>query len=941
MKKSLFLLLFAMSLTLSSVAQLSWSKKEHDFGSSQKDVPMAYEFRYINYSANPVSINFMKSSSYCLIPKWTKAIVQPNEQGSILITYTPNRDGHYNETLKVFLDNNTYPEELFIVGVVGDTDFNNTNEPALTGNKPVRNTTTLTPPILTENGTPNKPTDNIPNRTPKVNRTETETFTPTPTPEKERQAAPPIKPINNGTASTGKLESVIAPNYIGDESLNTAVNERYLSDREKAMVKEINLIRSNPQAYIAVVEAYIKYMKADDLNDGFYKDEISVAEELIAELKKTPKLSILKPSEGIYRAAKIHGDAAKKIGSLEHEGADGSWPWDRVKKYDTNMVDGGENIVGGLSDIRKAVLTLLIDSGIEGRGHRTALLYPDWTHIACYEVGKIGDMPYMWLQNFGQEKATNTSIIPSKTEAPIVTSEPSVPVPSSYADENYDVDTRTKPGKYNKPNNSTENIPNKPQKNASNSGSVQTEDAFETAEVASKPESTNSPTIPNPPAATTTVGINNLAINMIPPEKAHTAKKATYMSNREQEMIAEINFLRMNPKDYAKVIEAYIAFMEMEITKEESASIFFNKEIKSAKELLELLNKMQPLSRLNPHQAMYVGAKVHGEYGKSSGNLEKEGSDGSMPNNRILKYANDMIDGDENLPGGTSNIRYSIIKLLIDKEDYNRTQRKILLNPNWDYIAIYEVGKVGNMHYWVQDFGQAKPEAKPMFDKESETGSADDNHVLGYAESKTYTETIISTEIQPAANILNTHNVAYLSTREQMFLREINFLRSNPKEYVTIMTNYISILEKKKRENPNQATNYEERIEAATFIKNQLMKMNSVSILEPNQNIYEAAYSHGQDCKKSNTLMHWGSDGTNTWQRLQKELPTIKDGDQCLVGDADDVRESVLNVLIDHAVFNRNQEIVLLKPNWTIFGITEVGTVGKRKNCWVITLGEL
>jgi uncharacterized protein YkwD len=937
MKKSLFLLLFAMFLTLSSVGQLSWSKKEHDFGSSQKNVPMAYRFQYINYSANPVTINFMKSSSYCLIPKWTTAVVQPNEQGSILITYTPSRDGHYNETLKIFLDNNSYPQELFVIGVVGDGDFKNTNQPALTGYQPklnrVETANLSTASIPIESPVPNKlNTETVPNRTVRPAVVEVTT-------------SPQLKPINRDLTltsnNTGKLETAIAPNYIGSENLNTAVNERYLSYREKAMIKEINLIRFNPQAYIAVVEEYVRYMKADNLNGDFYKDEISVAQELIMELKNTPTLSILKPSEGIYRGAKIHGDAAKIHGSVDHQGQDGSFPWDRVKKYDKSMADGGENIVGGLSDIRKAVLILLIDSGIKGRGHRAALLYSGWTHVACYEVGEVGDMPYVWLQNFGQERENGISTIPAKSEESIPPSEPSLPVPSSYADENYDVDIRTKPGKYNNTNSSVGNIPDKPKKNPSNNNSsISTDYTPESAVEPLKSTSINSPTVSNPPA-TTTVGTNNLAVNMIPPKKAYTAQKATYMSNREQEMIAEINFLRMNPKDYATVIEAYITFMEMEIIKDESAGIFFNKEIKSAKELLELLDKIQPLSPLNPHEGMYVGAKVHAEYGKSSGNLEKEGSDGSMPNNRILKYAKDIINGDENLPRGTSNIRYSIIKLLIDKDDYNRTQRKILLNPNWDYIAIYEVGKVGNMHYWVQDFGQAKPEAKPMFDEEIEMENTGDKDLFGYAESKTYTETIISTEIQPEANVLNINKAFYLSTREQMFLREINFLRSNPKEYVTIMNSYIRILEKKKQENPNHATNYEQRIEAATFIKNELIKTNSVRILQPNQNIYQAAYLHGQDCKKSSTLTHWGSDETNTWQRLLKELPTIKDGDQCLIGDADDVRESVLNVLIDHAIFNRNQEIILLKPNWTIFGITEVGTVGKRKNCWVITLGEL
>ena len=132
---------------------------------------------------------------------------------------------------------------------------------------------------------------------------------------------------------------------------------------------------------------------------------------------------------------------------------------------------------------------------------------------------------------------------------------------------------------------------------------------------------------------------------------------------------------------------------------------------------------------------------------------------------------------------------------------------------------------------------------------------------------------------------------------------------------------------------------YNKRIEAAKFIKEELAKAKSKPILKSNADLYKAAYQHGQDCKKSYSLTHWGSDGSNTWQRLQKNAPNIKDGDQCLVGNTDDIRESVINILIDHALYSRNRENTLLKANWTNFAASAVGDVGKRKDCWVITFG--
>ncbi len=187
------------------------------------------------------------------------------------------------------------------------------------------------------------------------------------------------------------------------KGIDTARKANYMTSQEKDMIKEINLVRSNPKGYIPIVENYIKQQEAslENMISGqkYVKDEIKTAKELIKELKKTPSVSILLPHEGVYKAAKKHGQEGKRKGSLNHVGNDGLWPWDRIKKY-AKLGNGGENLVGGLSNVRESVLLLLVDSGIEGRGHRKALLNPQWKYVACYYVGTVGDMPHYWVQNF-------------------------------------------------------------------------------------------------------------------------------------------------------------------------------------------------------------------------------------------------------------------------------------------------------------------------------------------------------------------------------------------------------------------------------------------------------------------------------------------------------------------------------------------------------------
>lgn len=191
-------------------------------------------------------------------------------------------------------------------------------------------------------------------------------------------------------------------NTSNSESVNRTKND-YMTEREKEMIQEINLVRSNPKGYVEYVEKYIQELKTDRWSDAsMIGDEIKTAKELIRELNKTASMSTLQPHKGLYKASKNHGDEGKKKGSLDHQGSNESWPWDRGKKYAPDLSDSNENLVGGPDNVRRSVMILLVDSGIEGRGHRKNILNPEWKYVACYEVGQVGDMPYYWIQMFGK-----------------------------------------------------------------------------------------------------------------------------------------------------------------------------------------------------------------------------------------------------------------------------------------------------------------------------------------------------------------------------------------------------------------------------------------------------------------------------------------------------------------------------------------------------------
>lgn len=222
-----------------------------------------------------------------------------------------------------------------------------------------------------------------------------------------------------------------------DASLNTAAKAVYMKADEKEMIYEINRLRSNPARYAKLfIAPLIKNAKETFEKDGkgyrnysittsFYNDikkydttyfyaneeEFKAVESLYDTLLKLTTLSVLLPDEGIYKACIKHGKDQAPTGNVTHNGTDGSWPWDRIKKFSPSMEDGNENIaMDGMFVInaRSIVLLLLIDSGIGGYGHRYNLLNKNWTHAACYVIPAELIPGNWWIQDFGK-KRTNKS----------------------------------------------------------------------------------------------------------------------------------------------------------------------------------------------------------------------------------------------------------------------------------------------------------------------------------------------------------------------------------------------------------------------------------------------------------------------------------------------------------------------------------------------------
>ncbi len=164
----------------------------------------------------------------------------------------------------------------------------------------------------------------------------------------------------------------------------------FLSPLEHAVVSEINKARTAPKGYASLLEQYKKYydkklLKLPGEIPILTKEGARAAVEAIRFLRSAKPVPPMHPSKGMSMGAKDHATDQGSSGSSQHQGSDGSQPWDRVNRYGTWEKSIAENIACGSDKARNIVVFLIIDDGVSSRGHRKNIFNPDFRviGIAC------------------------------------------------------------------------------------------------------------------------------------------------------------------------------------------------------------------------------------------------------------------------------------------------------------------------------------------------------------------------------------------------------------------------------------------------------------------------------------------------------------------------------------------------------------------------------
>ena len=146
---------------------------------------------------------------------------------------------------------------------------------------------------------------------------------------------------------------------------------------ERAILDETNLARTAPAHYASYLERLLPWFDGDRLrypgssvailtNEG-----ADAVREAILFLRLQEPVPVLTWADGLWRASRDHAQDQGRSGGTGHVGGDGSTLDKRIDRYGRWLETAAENIDYGSATARDVVISLIVDDGVAGRGHRT------------------------------------------------------------------------------------------------------------------------------------------------------------------------------------------------------------------------------------------------------------------------------------------------------------------------------------------------------------------------------------------------------------------------------------------------------------------------------------------------------------------------------------------------------------------------------------------
>jgi uncharacterized protein YkwD len=162
----------------------------------------------------------------------------------------------------------------------------------------------------------------------------------------------------------------------------------------------------------------------------------------------------------------------------------------------------------------------------------------------------------------------------------------------------------------------------------------------------------------------------------------------------------------------------------------------------------------------------------------------------------------------------------------------------------------------------------------------------------------------------------------YLSPLEKAVVNEINLARTSPKEYLSLLEQFKKYYEGKILKLPGQTPILtREGTSAVLEAIRSLRSQKPVPPLSPSKGMSLGAKDHIRDLGTSGTSQHTGSDGSQTWDRVNRYGTWQKIIGENISFGHDKARNIVMALMIDDGVPNRGHRRNILNPEFRMVGV--------------------
>ncbi|MCX7023101.1 MAG: CAP domain-containing protein [Spirochaetes bacterium] len=163
----------------------------------------------------------------------------------------------------------------------------------------------------------------------------------------------------------------------------------------------------------------------------------------------------------------------------------------------------------------------------------------------------------------------------------------------------------------------------------------------------------------------------------------------SFMSQVEIEVIAELNFARMNPQAYVERLREYRSFIRNGVyEKPGEIGISLNEGVKAVDEAIKVLSSQKPLSPFSASRGLWQACRDHVKDQGPKGTVGHDGSDRSSPFDRMQRYGSWKSTAGENIAYGGKAARDIVIQLIVDDGVPSRGHRANIFNAQFLVVGV-------------------------------------------------------------------------------------------------------------------------------------------------------------------------------------------------------------------------------------------------------------